>query len=180
MAVDAGMEGGVLGRLVLNIKSRTLVFASRNLGYVRFYPSRKKERTMAKYWKDDEDDTRLLSKYRVNDKHYGMWAIQIQDNKHEFHVVTETGQVLGSKICTPRGPVYSLFDGDNVELVHVAPHLVFDDVYDLDAWNKGNPESTTGRSVELKEFRLCMLEYKKNKGDVYCCSAKKAETRKWW
>jgi hypothetical protein len=140
----------------------------------------KKEKTMAKYWINDEDETKLLSKYMVNDKHYGMWAIQIQDNKHEFHVVTEKGQVLGSKLCTLKGPVYSLFDGDDVALVHVAPHLVFDDLSDLDAWNKGNPESTTGRSVELKEFRLFILDYGKNKGDAYCCSAKKAETRKWW
>jgi len=46
----------------------------------------KKEKTMAKYWINDEDETKLLSKYMVNDKHYGMWAIQIQDNKHEFHI----------------------------------------------------------------------------------------------
>ncbi|KPK26848.1 MAG: hypothetical protein AMK69_11395 [Nitrospira bacterium SG8_3] len=113
---------------------------------------------MAKYWINDEDETKLLSKYMVNDKHYGMWAIQIQDNKHEFHVVTEKGQVLGSKLCTLKGPVYSLFDGDDVALVHVAP---------------------PGRSVELKEFRLFILDYGKNKGDAYCCSAKKAETQKW-
>jgi hypothetical protein len=29
--VDAGMEGGVLGRWALDIKTRTLVFASKNL-----------------------------------------------------------------------------------------------------------------------------------------------------
>jgi hypothetical protein len=139
----------------------------------------KQEKTMAKYGINDAEKTKLLSKYMVNDKHYGMWAIQIRDNKHEFHVVTEKGRVLGSKLCTLKGPIYSLFDADNVELVHVAPRLVFDDLYDLDAWNKGNPKSTTGRSVELKEFRLFMLEYMKNKGDVYCCNAKKAETRKW-
>ena len=135
---------------------------------------------MGKYWIDGEDDTRLISKYMVNDKHYGMWAVQIQDSKHEFHVVTETGLVLGSKICTPKGPAYSLFDGDNVELIHVAPHLVFDDFYDLSAWNKPNSKTSTGRSVELKEFRLFMVEYMKNRGDVYCCSAKKAERRTWW
>lgn len=134
---------------------------------------------MSKYWIDDTDGTKLLSKYVVNDKHYGMWAIQIQDSKHEFHVVTRKGHVLGSKLCTLKGPVYSLFDGDTVELVHVAPHLVFDDLFELDAWNKGNPKMTGGRSVELKEFRLFMLEYMKNKGDVYCCSTKKAEGRKW-
>ena len=134
---------------------------------------------MAKYWIDDEGKTKLLSKYMVNNKHYGMWAVQIQDSKHEFHVVTEKGLVLGSKICTPEGPAYSLFDGDNVELVHVAPHLVFDALYDLNAWNKENPKTTTGRSVELKEFRLFILEYMKNKGHIYCCSTKKAETPKW-
>ena len=134
---------------------------------------------MAKYWINDADETKLLSKYIVNDKHYAMWALQIQDNKHEFYVLTEKGLVLGSKLCTPKGPAYSLFDADNVELAHVAPHLVFDDPCDLDAWNKGNPESTTGRDVELKEFRLFMLEYIKNTGDAYCCSANKAETRKW-
>ena len=78
---------------------------------------------MAKYWINDADETKLLSKYMVNDKHYGMWAIQIQDNKHEFHVVTAKGLVLGSKMCTRKGPAYSLFDGDNVELVYVAPTL---------------------------------------------------------
>ena len=134
---------------------------------------------MAKEWIDDAEVTKLLSKYMVNDRHYGMWAIQIQDNKHEFHMVTEKGQVLGSKLCTFKGPEYSLFDEEGVELVRVAPCLVFDDLYDLDAWNKGNPTSTTGRSVEFKEFRLFMLEYMKNKGEVYCCSAKKAETRRW-
>ena len=107
----------------------------------------------------------------------GQYRSRIINTK--FHVVTEKGRVLGSKLCTLKGPVYSLFDGDNVELVHVAPHLVFDDFCDLDAWNKGNPKSISGRSVELKEFRLFMLEYMKNKGDAYCCSAKKAETRKW-
>jgi len=135
---------------------------------------------MAKYWINDEEKTKLFSKYMVNNKHYAQWAIQIMDGKHEFHVVTEKGRVLGSKMCTPKGPVYSLFDGDDVDLVHVDPRLVFDDVYDLDAWHKGNPKSTTGRSVELKEFRLFILEYTKNKGHVYCCSEKKAETRKWW
>ena len=135
---------------------------------------------MAKHWIDDEGETQFLSKYMVNDRHYGMWAIQIQDSRHEFHVVTEKGLVLGSKICTPKGPAYSLFDRDNVDLAHVAPHLVLNDRSDLDAWNKGNPQSTTGRSVELKEFRLFILEYMKNKGDVYCCSAKKAERREWW
>ena len=135
---------------------------------------------MAKYWINDEAKTKLFSKYMVNNKHYAQWAIQIMDGKHEFHVVTENGRVLGSKLCTLKGPVYSLFDGDNVELVQAAPHLVFDHFSDLDAWNKGNPKSTTGRSVELKEFRLFMLEYSKNKGCVYCCSAKKAKTRKWW
>ena len=146
---------------------------------VRFYPFRKKEKAMAKYWIDDEGETKLLSKYMVNDKHYAMWAIQIQDTKHEFHVVSEKGQVLGSKICTPEGPAYSLFDVDNVELVHVAPHLVFDDFNDLDAWNKANPKPTTGRIVELREFRLFVAEYMENKGRVYCCSTKKAETPRW-
>lgn len=134
---------------------------------------------MAKYWIDDPDETKLLSKYMVNDKHYVMWAIQIQDNKHEFYVVTAKGRVIGSKLCTLYGPLYSLFDGDDVELVHVAPHLVFDDFYNLDAWKKGNPKTTTGREVELKEFRLFVLEYMKNNGDVYCCSDKKTETRNW-
>ena len=134
---------------------------------------------MVRYWMNDEDETKLLSKYMINDRHYGMWAIQIQDNRHEFHVVTEKGRVLGSKLCTLKGPVYSLFDGDDVELVHVAPHLVFDDLSALDAWNQGNPKSATGRSVELKEFRLFILDYGENKGDAYCCSAKKVETRKW-
>ena len=134
---------------------------------------------MAKCWIDDEGKTKLLSKYMVNNKHYGMWAVQVQDSKHEFHVLTEEGLVLGSKICTPEGPAYSLFDGDNVELVYVAPHLVLDDLYDLAGWYDKNPQASTGRSVELKEFRVFMLEYGKNKGDVYCCSAKKAETRMW-
>ena len=127
---------------------------------------------MVECWIDDDNATKLLSKYMVNDKHYGMWAIQIQDSTHEFHVVTEKGQVLGSKTCTPEGPAYSLFDGDDVELVHVAPHLVFNDYSDLRAWNEGNPESTTGRSVGLREFRLFILEYTKNKGHVYCCAKK--------
>jgi len=135
---------------------------------------------MAKHWINDADKTRLLSKYMVNDKHYGMWAIQIQDNRHEFHVVTEKGRVLGSKFCSLKGPVYSLFDGDKVELVHVAPDLFFNDLCDLNAWNKGNPRSSGGRSVELKEFRHFMSQYMKDKGDLYCCSAKKAATRKWW
>ena len=134
---------------------------------------------MAKCWIDDEGETKLLSKYMVNDRHYGMWAIQIQDSRHEFYVVTENGLVLGSKTCTPKGPAYSLFEGDNVGLVHVAPHLVLNDRSDIDAWKKGNPQSTTGRSVELKEFRLFILEYMKNKGDVYCCSAKKAVRPEW-
>jgi hypothetical protein len=116
----------------------------------------------------------------VNDKHYGMWAIQIQDNKHEFYAVTENGRVLGSKLCTLKGPAYSLFDGDKVKLFHIAPHLVFRRLSDPEAINRRNPKSTTGRSVELNEFRLFMLEYMKNKGDVYCCSAKKTETQKWW
>jgi hypothetical protein len=135
---------------------------------------------MVKYWIDNAEETKLFSKYMVNDKNYGMWAIQIRDSKHDFHVVTENGRVLGSKTCTLRGPVYSLFDQDCVELVHVAPHLVFDDLSDLNSWHKGNPESASGRRVELKEFRLFMLEYNKSKGKVYCCSAKRAKTRKWF
>jgi hypothetical protein len=84
-----------------------------------------KEKTMAKYWINDEEKTKLISKYMVNDKHYGMWAIQIMDGKHEFHVMTAEGRVLGSKMCTLKGrPVYSLFDGENVDLVHVDPRLV--------------------------------------------------------
>ena len=134
---------------------------------------------MAKYWIDDEGQTKLLSKYMVNDKHYGMWAIQIQDSKHEFHVVTQKGLVLGSKTCTPKGPAYSLFDGENVELVHVAPHLVFEHLYDLAAWEKGNPLPPAGRHVGLGEFQLYITEYSKKNGNVYCCSAKKAEIRKW-
>ena len=135
---------------------------------------------MAKYWIDDAEETKLLSKYILNNRHYRMWAVQIQDNKHEFHVVTERGQVLGSKICSLKGPVYSLFDGDAVELVHVAPHLVFDNMFDLEAWKAGNPAPATGRNVELKEFRLFILGYKEsNKGNVYCCSAKKSDMRMW-
>ena len=134
---------------------------------------------MAKYWIDDEEKTKLFSKYMVNNKHYAQWAMQIVDGKHEFHVMTANGRVLGSKMCTPKGPVYSLFDGENVDLVHVDPRLVFDDFYDLDAWEKGNPPPSTGRSVELGEFRLFMVEYSKAEGDVYCCDAKKAQTQRW-
>jgi hypothetical protein len=64
----------------------------------------KKEKAIARHWIDDAHQTRLLSKYIVNDKHYGMWAIQIQDNKHEFHVITEEVRVFGSKLCTLEGP----------------------------------------------------------------------------
>jgi len=134
---------------------------------------------MAKYWIDHADETKLLSKYIVNDKHYGMWAIQIMDGRHEFHVITEKGRVLGSKMCSPKGPVYSLFDGDDVDLVHVAPRLVFHDLYDLETWEEGNPLPPAGRDVGLREFQLYITEYSENEGDVYCCNAKKAEARKW-
>ncbi|MDY6950223.1 MAG: hypothetical protein SWE60_01815 [Thermodesulfobacteriota bacterium] len=134
---------------------------------------------MSKHWINDEEKTKLFSKYIVNNKHYGQWKIQIKDGKHEFHVVTARGRVLGSKMCTPKGPEYSVFDGDNVGLVHVAPHLVFEDLHDLEAWEKGNPLPPSGRDVGLREFRLYITEYSKRKGDVYCCNAKKAETRKW-
>lgn len=134
---------------------------------------------MAKHWINDEEKTKLFSKYVVNNKHYGQWTIQIKDGKHDFHVVTAKGRVLGSKMCTPKGPAYSVFDGDNVELVHVAPHLVFDDLYDLDAWEKGHPLPPAGRDVGLREFQRYITEYSKHKGDVYCCNAKKAETRTW-
>ena len=134
---------------------------------------------MAKYWINDEEKTKLFSKYMVNNKHYAQWAIQVMDSKHEFHVVTEKGRVLGSKICTPNGPTYSLFDRDSVELVHVDPYLVFDDFYDLEVWKKGNPLPPEGRDVGLPEFQLYITEYRKNQGDVYCCSAKRVETRKW-
>jgi hypothetical protein len=135
-----------------------------------------KEKAMPKHWINDEEKTKLFSKYKVNNKHYAKWAIQVMDGKHEFHVMTAEGRVLGSKMCTHKGPAYSLFDGESVDLVHVAPRLVFDDYYDLDAWKKGNPQVPIGRSVELREFRLFMMEYSKNKGDVYCCCVKRAYT----
>lgn len=174
---DVGMAGGVLGKRVLD-QTVTLIFGHGNLRPGQCYLSRRKEKAMAKYWINDEEKTKLFSKYMVNDKHYGMWAIQIMDGKHEFHVVTAKGRVLGSKMCTPKGPVYSLFDGENVDLVQVDPRLVFDDLYDLEAWEKGNLLPPAGRDVGLREFQLYITEYSKNKGDVYCCSAKKSRNTK--
>jgi hypothetical protein len=132
--------------------------------------------SMAKHWINDEDETKLLSKYIVNDKHYGMWALQIRDNTHDFFVVTEMGQVLGSKHCTMEGPTYALFDGSSVKLAQVAPHLVIDDIHAPRTFGDGG-EATPGRSVKLKEFRLSILEYMKTKGDVYCCSARRSKMR---
>jgi hypothetical protein len=40
--VDAGMAGGVLGRRALDIRTRTLGLASKNLRQAGFYPSRSK------------------------------------------------------------------------------------------------------------------------------------------
>ncbi len=132
---------------------------------------------MAKYWINDEEKTKLFSKYMVNDKHYGMWAIQVMDGKHAFHVMTAEGRVLGSKMCTLKGrPAYSLFDEKNVDLVHVDPRLIIEDHYDLADWHKENPLPPEGRDVGLPEFQLYVTEYSKNKGDVYCCGEKKAET----
>jgi hypothetical protein len=73
-----------------------------------------------------------------------------------------------------------LFDGENVDLVHVDPRLVFDDHYDLEDWKKKNPLPPAGRDVGLPEFQLYVTEYSKNKGDVYCCGEKKAATPPRW
>ena len=134
---------------------------------------------MAKHWINDEDETKFLSKYVVNDKHYGMWALQIRDNTHDFFVVTEMGEVIGSKHCTMEGPTYALFDGPSVKLAQVAPHLVINDLYAPKEDGDGGDVSP-GRSVKLKEFRLSILEYMKTKGDVYCCSARKSKMRTYW
>jgi len=135
---------------------------------------------MARHWIDDEDGTRLLSKYIVDDKHYGMWAIQIRDNTHEFFVVTQTGQVLGSKQCTLEGPAYALFDGEDVKLAHVAPHLVSDDSNDRQISGPKDPDAKAGRSVKLKEFRFSILEYIKTIGAIYCCSSRRSQIRNDW
>jgi hypothetical protein len=135
---------------------------------------------MAKYWINDEEKTKLFSKFMVNSKHYAQWAIQVNDSKHAFHVLTADGRVLGSKTCTLKGPAYSLFDEEKVELIHVDPRLILDDFYDLETWEKRNPVPLTGRDVGVREFQLYIKEYSKNQGDVYCCSAKKFEKRNWW
>lgn len=131
-------------------------------------------------WLDDVDGRKRLSKYLLDDKNYAKWALQVMDSEHEFHVTTEKDKVLGSKMCTSEGPEYHLFDREDVDLVNVAPRLVLDNLDDLDAWYERNPEAPAGRSVNLQEFRLYMLEYSKNKGDVYCCSAKKVKSRRRW
>jgi hypothetical protein len=135
---------------------------------------------VAKQWIDDDDATRFLSKYIVNDKHYGMWAIQVQDNRHEFFVVTETGQVLGSKHCTLDGPTYTLFDDQEVNLAHVAPHLTYDGLGNGNITGHKEPEAEGGRIVRLKEFRLSILEYINNGGAAYCCSRMKSKISIDW
>jgi hypothetical protein len=72
-----------------------------------------------------------------------------------------------------------LFDEKNVDLVHVDPRLILEDLYDLEDWHKGNPLPSVGRDVGLQEFQLYITEYSKNTGDVYCCDAKKAGTPRW-
>jgi hypothetical protein len=135
---------------------------------------------MAKYWINDEEKTKLFSKYMVNSKHYAQWAIQVNDSKHTFHVLTANGRVLGSKTCTLKGrPVYSLFDEKNVDLVDVDPRLIIEDLYDLAEWYKKNPLQSVGRDVGVREFQLYITEYGKSTGAVYCCGAKKAETPRW-
>lgn len=135
---------------------------------------------MAKQWIDDDDATRFLSKYMVNDKHYGMWAIQVQDNRHEFFVVSETGQVLGSKRCTLEGPTYALFDEGNVKLAHVAPHLTYDDQNIGKIPGQKDPVAEGGRIVKLKEFRLSIMEYINNGGAAYCCSRIRSKISNDW
>ena len=137
---------------------------------------------MAKLWINDDEGTRLLSKYIVDNKHYGMWAIQVLDNTHEFFVVTEMGQVLGSKQCTMDGPTYALFDAESVKLGHIAPHLIphDPDTGQMSGREDPNTNTNTGRSVKLKEFRLSISEYIKNKGAVYCCSSRRSEIRNAW
>ena len=116
----------------------------------------------------------------VNNKHYARWAIQVMDGEHEFYIVTAKGRVLGSKMCMLKGrPVYSLFDEENVDLVHVDPRLVFDEFYDLEDWKKENPLPPVGRDVGLREFQLYIAGHSKNNGDVYCCGEKKVETQRW-
>jgi hypothetical protein len=88
--------------------------------------------------------------------------------------------VLGSKMCTSEGPEYYLFDREDVGLVDVAPHLVLDDLDDLAIWHQKNPHAPAGRSVNLQEFRLYMLDHSKNKGDIHCCSARKIKHRTRW
>jgi len=135
---------------------------------------------MEKYWINDEEKTKLFSKYMVNNKHYARWAIQVMDGEHEFYIVTAKGRVLGSKMCMLKGrPVYSLFDEENVDLVHVDPRLVFDEFYDLEDWKKENPLPPVGRDVGLREFQLYIAGHSKNNGDVYCCGEKKVETPRW-
>ena len=100
---------------------------------------------MSADWLDDIDGHKLLSKYLLDDKHYSKWALQVMDSEHEFHVTTEKDKVLGSKMCTPEGPEYFLFDREDVDLVDVAPRLVLDNLDDLDAWYERNPETPRGR-----------------------------------
>jgi hypothetical protein len=131
-------------------------------------------------WLDDADGHKLLSKYLLDDRNYPKWALQVMDSEHEFHVTTGEDKVLGSKMCTPEGPEYYLFDREDVDLVDVAPRLVLDNLDDLAAWHKRRSEAPAGRSVNLQEFRLFMLEYSKNKGDVHCCGAPKVKSRRRW
>ena len=131
-------------------------------------------------WLGNLDGHKQLSKYLLDDKNYAKWALQVMDSEHEFHVTTDKDQVLGSKMCTPDGPEYYLFDKGDVGLVDVAPHLVLDNCDDFEAWHPKHPEAPRGRSVTLKMFRLHMLDYSKNKGDIYCCSAKKVKSKRSW
>lgn len=135
---------------------------------------------MAKQWIDDDDATRFLSKYILNDKHYGMWAIQVRDNTHGFFVVTETGQVLGSKRCTLDGPTYALFDEQDVKLAHVAPHLTYGNRDTAGITGQKDSETQGGRIVKFKEFRLSILEHIKNGGAAYCCSHIRTKIRNGW
>ena len=131
-------------------------------------------------WLDDLDGNKRLSKYLLDDKNYAKWALQVMDSEHDFHVTTKKDKVLGSKMCTSEGPEYYLFDMEDVDLVDVAPRLVLDNLDDLAAWHRRNPEAPSGRSVNLQEFRLYMTEYSKNKGDIHCCSEKQVKSRRRW
>jgi hypothetical protein len=127
---------------------------------------------------DDRYQVKPFPRYLVDDKNHGKWLTQATDGEHEIYITTKEDRVLGSKLCTPFGPLYYLYDQEDVGLIDVDRTLSFDNVDDIDEWYAENPKGPTGRRVKFVEFQRCLLEYRNNKGEVYCCGKKRPELPK--